>query len=121
MLMVILRSKEILKLKHSKFLLNPQFQKTSKMNDEKWCFEVQSNINHPQSLVLRKKKSPSVRVILQNCSGEAVIDEGAELNCLDEDFCLKNIIIFRKTIVSTTAACQNKMSLAGETKEEINK
>ena len=90
------------------------------MNDEKWCFKVKSKINHLQSLV-RKEKSPSVKVFLQNCSGEAIIDEGAELNCLDEDFCLKNIIIFRKTIVSTTAACQNKMSLAGETKEEINK
>ena len=118
MLMVILRTIEI--FKHPKFLLNPKFQKTSKMNDEKWCFKVKSKINHLQSLV-RKEKSPSVKVFLQNCSGEAIIDEGAELNCLDEDFCLKNIIIFRKTIVSTTAACQNKMSLAGETKEEINK
>ena len=88
------------------------------MNDEKWCFKVQSKINRLQSLV-RKEKSPSVKVFLQNCSGEAVIDESAELNCLDEDFCLKNGIIFRKTIVSATAAGQNKMSLAGETEEEI--
>ena len=120
MLMVILRTIEI--FKHPKFLLNPQFQKTSKMNDDKWCFKVQSKIKHLQSLV-GKEKSPSARVFLQNYSGdgEAVIKEGAELNCLDEDFCLKNRIIFRKTIVSATAAGQNKMSLAGETKEEINK
>ena len=89
-----------------------------KMNDKEWCLKVQAEINRLQSLV-RKEKSPSVKVSVQNCSAEAVIDEGAELNCLDEDFCLENGITFRKTPLSATAAGQNRMTLAGETELEI--
>ena len=47
------------------------------------------------------------------------IDEGAELNCIDEEFCLKNKIEFIKTDETATAAGQHKMILSGQTKRDL--
>ena len=47
------------------------------------------------------------------------IDEGAELNCIDEEFCLKCRIEFIKTDETATAAGQHKMSLSGQTRGDL--
>ena len=67
---------------------------------------------------VRKEKSPSLGVTLENTKTLATIDEGAELNCIDETFCLQNKIKFCKTLETATAAGQNSMKLAGETLDE---
>ena len=68
---------------------------------------------------VRKEKSPSLIVSLQNATTTATIDEGAELNCIDEDFCLRNDIKFEKTSETATAAGKNCMILSGETCESV--
>ena len=59
-------------------------------------------------------------VSLQNTSTMATIDEGAELNCIDEDFCLRNNIKFQITFETATSAGKNDMVLSGETSENIH-
>ena len=83
-----------------------------------WHACVAAKIQKIQSNV-RKEKSPSLGVTLNNTKTLATIDEGAELNCVDEAFCIQNKIKFCKTLETATAAGQNSMKLAGETLEAI--
>ena len=96
----------------------PLNARTISSTEKEWHMKVQSTINRLQSSV-RKEKSPSVNVQIGDGQCEAVIDEGAELNCIDEAFCLERGIKFKKTILTATAAGKNRMSLTGETEEDI--
>ena len=85
-----------------------------------WYTCTTAKINRMQSKSnVRKEKSPSLLISLQNASSMATIDEGAELNCIDEEFCLRNNIKFAKTHETATAAGKNDMKLAGETVDDI--
>ena len=55
-----------------------------------WIKEVICKLNRFQANSVRKEKSPSVQVNVENAVVVITIDEGAELNCIDEEFCLKN-------------------------------
>ena len=60
------------------------------MSGRNWYEDAASKISRFKSIAVRKEKSPSVYVTVDNAvTIEATIDEGAELNCLDEDFCFK--------------------------------
>ena len=50
----------------------------------------------------------------------ATIDEGSEINCMDESFAIKNKIGFVPTICKATAANRTTMKLAGQTKENVH-
>ena len=84
-----------------------------------WIKEVICKLNRFQANSVRKEKSPSVQVNVENAVVVITIDEGAELNCIDEEFCLKNKIEFIKTDESATAAGQHKMILSGQTKRDL--
>ena len=49
----------------------------------------------------------------------ATIDEGSEINCMDESFAVKNKIGFVPTICTATAAGLTTMKLAGQTQEHV--
>ena len=69
---------------------------------------------------VRKEKYPSIQAKVTNSTFQDVtIDEGAELNCLDLQFCLTNNIKFKKTEESATAAGKTVMNLAGQTSEHV--
>ena len=69
---------------------------------------------------VRKSKSPSIKVKINDVVGTAVIDEGSEINCLDYQFATKNDIQFVPTDCIAQAAGSTNMKLAGETKKEMN-
>ena len=89
------------------------------LNYSHWVEEIVSKINRLESNAVRKEKSPSLLVKVDNTNAEATIDEGAELNCLDEEFCLKSRIDFVKTDETATAAGQQRMALSGQTVKDV--
>ena len=60
-----------------------------------------------------------MQVNVENVVAVITIDEGAELNCIDKEFCLKCRIELIKTDENATAAGQHKMSLSGQTKRDL--
>ena len=68
---------------------------------------------------LRKENSPMVFVTINNKPAVATIDEGSEINCLDESFASKTGLQYIPTLYTATAAGSNNMKLAGQTIEDI--
>ena len=68
---------------------------------------------------VRKEKSPMVFVTVNNKPSVATIDEGSEINCLDEGFATRTGLEFVPTACTATAAGSNKMKLAGQTIENV--
>ena len=69
---------------------------------------------------VRKEKSPSVLVTLENVSTVATIDEGTGLNCIDENFCL-HLLLLQKQSSLTPVPDQSHLRDNHCTKEFINK
>ena len=69
---------------------------------------------------IRKEKSPMVPVHINGRFSLATIDEGSEINCIDESFATKSKIAFVPTICTATAANQTTMKLAGQTEENVH-
>ena len=69
---------------------------------------------------VRKENSPMVFVTVKNKPTVATIDEGSEINCLDESFAAKTGILYIPTLCTATAAGSNDMKLAGQTIEDIH-
>ena len=57
-----------------------------------------------QNNAVRKEKSPAVAVTIGNRPALAILDEGSEINCLDEGFALKLRIQFVPTSCTAVAA-----------------
>ena len=68
---------------------------------------------------IRKAKSPCILATLGPVSVYVTIDEGSEVNCMDESFASKNAIIFVPTTCRATAAGCSTMTLVGQTKENV--
>ena len=68
---------------------------------------------------VRKEKSPTVAIDINNVASLATVDEGSEINCMDEKFAIKNKIQFIPTLCTATAAGSNSMKLAGQTFRDI--
>ena len=68
---------------------------------------------------VRKEKSPMVAISLKNTPAVATIDEGSEINCLDESYAVKNNIKFVPTGCQATAAGSTDMQLAGQTEDDV--
>ena len=49
----------------------------------------------------------------------STIDEGSEINCMDEGFAIRSNINFVPTVCMATAAGSTAMKLAGQTKENV--
>ena len=49
----------------------------------------------------------------------ATIDDGSEINCMDEGFAIRSNVNFVPTICTATAAGLTTMKLAGQTKENV--
>ena len=64
---------------------------------------------------VRKEKSPMVSAIVNNKELYATIDEGSEINCIDEGFAVTNNLKFVPTSCKAMAAGSNSMKLAGQT------
>ena len=71
-----------------------------------------------QNTNIRKEKSPTVPVLMNDAILLATVDEGSEINCMDEKFALKNNIKFIPTSCTATAAGSTTMKLAGQTFED---
>ena len=71
-----------------------------------------------QDTKIRKEKSPTVPVLMNDAISLATMDEGSEINCMDEKFALKNNVKFIPTDCTATAAGSNSMKLAGQTFED---
>ena len=69
---------------------------------------------------VRKENSPMVFVTVKNKPTVATIDEGSEINCLDESFAARTGILYIPTLCTATAAGSNNMKLAGQTIEDID-
>ena len=68
---------------------------------------------------IRKAKSPCILATLGPVPVYVTIDEGSEVNCMDESFAMKNAITFVPTTCRATAAGCSTMVLAGQTKDNI--
>ena len=68
---------------------------------------------------VRKSKSPCLPVTLGNATTDAIIDEGSEINCLDEGFAVRIDVKYVPTKCKATAAGSTSMQLAGQTTEDI--
>ena len=74
---------------------------------------------------VRKAKSPSILVCMSdddvryNFKTMATIDEGSEINCLDDGFAAKCGIRFSPTDCRAKAAGSAKMSLVGQSMDEL--
>ena len=69
---------------------------------------------------VRKSKSPCILAELGKVRVYATIDEGSEINCIDEGFAVKNALKYVPTSCKATAAGCNVMSLAGQTETDIS-
>ena len=58
-------------------------------------------------------------VIIKDIETHATVDEGSEINCLDEGFASKNGIKFERTDCKATAAGSTVMKLSGQTYNDI--
>ena len=68
---------------------------------------------------IRKEKSPAVPVVVANRPALAIIDEGSEINCLDEELALKLQIQFIPTSCTALAAGSSRMKLVGQTVNDL--
>ena len=62
---------------------------------------------------VRKAKSPCLPVLIENIETYATVDEGSEINCLDEGFAARKEIKFERTDCKATAAGSTVMKLSG--------
>ena len=72
-----------------------------------------------QNNAVRKEKSPAVAVTIENRPALAILDEGSEINCLDEGLALKLNVQFVPTSCTALAAGSSRMKLVGQTTEDI--
>ena len=68
---------------------------------------------------VRKKSSPVVSVTAQGRPALAILDEGSEINCLDEGFAIRSNIVFIPTTCKALAAGKSEMKLVGQTLEDV--
>ena len=69
---------------------------------------------------VRKEKSPMVAITIKDKPSIATIDEGSEINCLDESFAHRFNIKFVPTNCQATAAGSNDMTLAGQALDDVS-
>ena len=69
---------------------------------------------------VRKEKSPTVLAAVNNSKPSLItIDEGSEINVIDEQFCLRWKINFNSTSHLATAAGSTSMPVKGETMDDV--
>ena len=68
---------------------------------------------------VRKEPSPRVKACINNIQFLPVIDEGSELNCLNEAFAIKNKIEFSPTQCSASSADSTGMEVMGQTVKDM--
>ena len=68
---------------------------------------------------VRKEKSPSLSMTLNNNTVFPTIDEGSEINVIDFDFATKCNLSFSRTPHQATAAGSQQMTVIGETKDKV--
>ena len=69
---------------------------------------------------VRKETFPRVKALLNHVPFDPVIDEGSEINCVSEKFVELNKIKFIPTPCSASSADCTKMSVVGQTKEDLS-
>ena len=68
---------------------------------------------------VRKERSPMVAAMINTTVCTPTIDEGSEINFVDESFAIKAKIVIVSTRCSATAAGSSAMTLAGQTKDNV--
>ena len=68
---------------------------------------------------LRKSSSPKILVSLFGLLALATIDEGSEINCIDERLAVEAKLKFKKTNCRANGAGSHDMKLAGQTEDDI--
>ena len=75
---------------------------------------------HLWTCSVRKEKSPSVKTLINNSAPfTPTIDEGSEINVIDNKFCLRWNIKFIPTAHAAKAAGSSIMLVEGQTKKDI--
>ena len=74
---------------------------------------------HLWSNKVRKETSPRVKALINQLSFDPVIDEGSEVNCVDEKFINLNSIKSIPTPCSASSADSTKMEVVGQTKDDL--
>ena len=69
--------------------------------------------------VVQKASSPALNIKLNNTSGVAIVDEGSELNCIDESFIKKSGCEMIKTEVGAKDAGNSNIAIGGQTKYPV--
>ena len=68
---------------------------------------------------VRKEQSPMIAALVGSTTSTCVIDEGSEMNCIDESFAVRAGIIFIPTSCKAKAAGSSTISLAGQTSQDL--
>lgn len=87
-----------------------------------WMDKVSSqvrNIESRWSLNVRKEKSPTLQMYLNQVLVYPTIDEGSEINVIDHDFAQSCNISFSRTAHHATAAGSHSMTVTGETNDDV--
>ena len=69
--------------------------------------------------VMQKASSPALNIKLNNASGIAVVDEGSELNCIDECFVRSSGCETINTKVGAKGAGNSDISIGGQTRHPV--
>ena len=90
--------------------------------EEKWIKQIRNLETRKAFWInagVRKSKSPCILAHIASSPVYATIDEGSEINCIDEAFAIKHKIYFVPTTCKATAAGSSAMALAGQTQQNI--
>ena len=91
---------------------------SDKIDYENWTLKLQkleSRQGQWSSQGVRKAMSPKLLVDLGGVEIYATVDEGSEINCIDESCAVRNKITFEQTTCQAKAAGSSQMRLAGQT------
>ena len=77
--------------------------------------KLQERMNESTRSGVRKEKSPMVSAVYENREFLATLDEGSEINCVDEGFAVSNGIKYIPSSCKAMAAGSSSMKLAGQT------
>jgi hypothetical protein len=87
-----------------------------------WMENIKAQVRKLESVLsstIRKEKSPSLSMTLNNNTVYPTIDEGSEINVVDFDFATQCNLSFSRTTHQATAAGSQQMTVVGETKDDV--
>ena len=90
--------------------------------EESWTLKLQKLVDRQQTWCdkgVRKARSPQLRILIYSEETWAIIDEGSDINCIDESLATKRGVRFEKTSCKAKAAGSSRMQLTGQTQDDV--